>query len=168
MTTLRTYNKCVPRSVLSNSLQPHGLYPTRLLCPWNFPGKNTGVGCHSLLQEIFPTQGLNPGLPHCRQTLYRLSHLRPAAKELSWLNLAKNDRATWKVLVPHRSQWKLGKSLEQLKPWCTGCLSIILTMRKQGHFYLRVHGNNWSFLNLELLEIWGKTWAGKFASALHP
>ena len=40
------------------------------------PGKpkNTGVGCHSLFQEIFPTQGLNPGLPHCRQTLYRLSH----------------------------------------------------------------------------------------------
>ena len=39
-------------------------------------GKNTGVGCHSLLQEIFPTQGLNPGLPHCRQTLYRLSYQR--------------------------------------------------------------------------------------------
>ena len=42
------------------------------------PGKpkHTGVGCHSLLQEIFPTQGLNPGLPHCRQTLYRLSYQR--------------------------------------------------------------------------------------------
>ena len=38
------------------------------------PGKNTGVGCHFLLQEIFPTQGLNPGLPHCRQMFYRLSH----------------------------------------------------------------------------------------------
>ena len=37
-------------------------------------GKNTGVGCHFLLQEIFPTQGLNPGLPHCRQMLYHLSH----------------------------------------------------------------------------------------------
>ena len=47
---------------------------TRFLCPWDFPGKNTGVGCHFLLQEIFPTQGLNPGLPHCRQTLYCLSH----------------------------------------------------------------------------------------------
>ena len=42
--------------------------------PWNFPGKNTGVGYHFLLQEIFPTQGLNLGLPHCRQTLYCLSH----------------------------------------------------------------------------------------------
>ena len=39
-----------------------------------FPGKSTGVGCHFLLQGIFPTQGLNPGLLHCRQTLYRLSH----------------------------------------------------------------------------------------------
>ena len=43
--------------------------PTRLLCPWDFPGKSTGVGCHSLLQGIFPTQGWNPGLLHCRQTL---------------------------------------------------------------------------------------------------
>ena len=42
--------------------------------PWDFPGKNTGVGCHFLLQEIFLTQGLNPGLLHCRQTLYHLSH----------------------------------------------------------------------------------------------
>ena len=42
---------------------------TRLLCPWDFPGKDTGVGCHFLLQEIFLIQGLNPGLLHCRQTL---------------------------------------------------------------------------------------------------
>ena len=44
------------------------------LCPWNSSGKNTGVGCQSLLQEIFPTQGLNPCLLHCRQILYHLSH----------------------------------------------------------------------------------------------
>ena len=57
------------RSVVSDSLQPGGLYPTRLLCPWDSPGKNTGVGCHFLLQGIFPTQGSNPGLLHCRQML---------------------------------------------------------------------------------------------------
>ena len=51
----------------------HGLKPTRLLHPWNFPGKSSGVGCHFLLQENFPTQGLNPGLLHCRQMLYHLS-----------------------------------------------------------------------------------------------
>ena len=44
------------------------------LCPLNSPGKNTGVGCHSLLQETFPTQGLNLGLLHCRQILYHLSY----------------------------------------------------------------------------------------------
>ena len=50
-------------SVVSDSLRPHGLYPTRLLCPWDFPGKSTGVGCHSLLQEIFPSPGIEPGSP---------------------------------------------------------------------------------------------------------
>ena len=48
--------------------------PSRLLCPWNSPGKNTQVGSHSLLQSIFPTQGLNPSFPHCRQILYHLRH----------------------------------------------------------------------------------------------
>ena len=47
----------------------HGLHN-----PWNSPGQNTGVGSLSLLQGIFPTQGLNPGLLHCRRILYRLSH----------------------------------------------------------------------------------------------
>ena len=53
---------------------PMELWPARLLCPWNSPGKNTGVGSHSLPQGIFPIQGSNPGLPHCRRSLYRPSH----------------------------------------------------------------------------------------------
>ena len=56
-------------SVVSNSLRPHGL-----CTPWNSPGKNIGVGGLSLLQGIISTQGWNPGLPHCRQILYLLSH----------------------------------------------------------------------------------------------
>ena len=52
----------------------HGLESTRLLCAWGSPGKSTGVGCHFLLQGIFPTQELNLGLLHCRQFLYRLSY----------------------------------------------------------------------------------------------
>ena len=68
-------------SVMSTSLKPHGLQSTRLLCPWASPSKNTGVGCHFLLQAIFWTQGSNLGLLHCRQILYCLSHqgslLRP-------------------------------------------------------------------------------------------
>jgi len=46
----------------------------RLLCPWNSPGKNTGVGSHSHLQGIFLTQGLNLSFLHCWQVLYHLSH----------------------------------------------------------------------------------------------
>ena len=60
-------------SVMSHSLRPHGLQPLGSSVHGNSPGKNTGVGCHALLQEIFPTQGLNPGLPSCRQILYHLS-----------------------------------------------------------------------------------------------
>ena len=48
----------------------------KYLCAWNFPGKNTGVGSHSLLQGIFPNQGSNPGLLFCRHILYHLSHQR--------------------------------------------------------------------------------------------
>ena len=59
---------------MPDSLRPHGRQPTRLLCPWDFPGKDTGVGCHFLLQGIFPTQGLNLGLPHCKQILYWVSY----------------------------------------------------------------------------------------------
>ena len=54
---------------------PHGLQHARLLSPRDSPGKNTRVGCHSLHQGIFLIQGSNLGLLHCRQLLYRLSHL---------------------------------------------------------------------------------------------
>ena len=56
--------RVLSHSVMSDSLRPHGLQPPRLLCPWDSPGKNPGVGCHFLLQGIFPIQGLNPRLLH--------------------------------------------------------------------------------------------------------
>ena len=56
---------------MSDSLRPHGLYS-----PWNSLGQNTGVCSLSLLQGIFPDQGSNPGLPHCRRILYQLSYTR--------------------------------------------------------------------------------------------
>ena len=67
-------SKIVSCSVVSNSLPSHGLYPTMILCPWDSLGKNIGVGCHFLLQGIFPTLGLNLGLLHCRRILYHLGH----------------------------------------------------------------------------------------------
>ena len=64
-------------SVVSNSLQPHGLYPARPLCPWDFSGKNARVDCHALLQGIFWIQESNSSLLLlllCRSILYLLSH----------------------------------------------------------------------------------------------
>ena len=66
-------------SVVSDSLLPHGIYST---C--NSLGQNTGVGSLSLLQEVSPTQGLNPGLPHCRWILYQLGH-RGSPRILEWV-----------------------------------------------------------------------------------
>ena len=66
-------------SVVSNTLRPQGLYSL-----WNSPGQNTGVGSLSLLQGIFATQGSNPGLPHCRQILYQLSH-EVSPRILEWV-----------------------------------------------------------------------------------
>ena len=61
-------------SVVSDSVRPQRRQPTRFLCPWDSPGKNTGVGCHYLLQGIFLIQGSDLGLLHPRQILYHLSH----------------------------------------------------------------------------------------------
>ena len=63
----------VNHSVVSDSLQLQGLYPARLLYPWNSPSKNTGLDCHSLFQRNFPTQGLNPG--NLREKVFRPSPL---------------------------------------------------------------------------------------------
>ena len=64
---------------MSDSLWPHGL-----LSPWNSPGQNTEVDSLSLLQGIFPSQGSNPGLPHCRQILYQLSRWQPTRVPSPW------------------------------------------------------------------------------------
>ena len=73
--------ECVSKSlsVMSDPLQPHGLYS-----PWNSLGQNTGVGSLSLLQGIVPTQGSNPGIPHHRQILYQLSY-KESPRILEWV-----------------------------------------------------------------------------------
>ena len=72
-------SKSERHSVLSDSLRPHGL-----CSPWNSLGQNTGGGSLSLLQGIFLTQGLNPGLSHCRRILYQLSH-KGSPRTLGWV-----------------------------------------------------------------------------------
>ena len=99
---------------MSNSVWPNGQQPTRLLCPWDSLGKNTGVGCHALLQGIFLTLGSNPDLLHCRQILYQLSHkgsplVTPvAAAAVAWVVLDSVGLHRWQ---PSRV----------LRPWdCSG------------------------------------------------
>ena len=76
-------------SVVSDSLWPRGLYS-----PWNSPGQNTGVGSLFLLQGIFPTQGLNPGLLHCKQILYQLSH-EGSTRLLEWVACPFASGSSW-------------------------------------------------------------------------
>ena len=80
---------CESRSVVSDYLRPHGLYS-----PWHSPGQNTAVGSLSLLPGIFPTQGLNPGLPHCRQILFQLSHKR-SPRTLEWVAYPFSSGSSW-------------------------------------------------------------------------
>ena len=72
-----------------DSLPPHGLYS-----PWNYPGQNTRVGSLSLLQGIFPTQGSNPGLPHCRWIPYQLSH-KGSPRILEWMAYPFSSGSSW-------------------------------------------------------------------------
>ena len=74
---------------MSNSLWPHGLYG-----PWNSPGQNTGVGSLSLLQGIFPTQGLNPGIQHYRWILSQLSH-KGSPRILEWVAYSFSRGSSW-------------------------------------------------------------------------
>ena len=69
---------------MSDSLRPHGLEPPKLLCPWNSPGKNSGVGSHSFLQGMFLTQGLNPDVLRYRKILCPLSY-QGSPRILKWV-----------------------------------------------------------------------------------
>ena len=82
---------------MSDFLQPHGLQSARFLCPWDLPGKNTGVGSHFLLQGIFPTQGLNPDLLHLLQS------------RRFWVQLQSQEDPLEKEMANHLSilVWKI-------------------------------------------------------------
>ena len=81
---------------MSDSATTWTIACTRFLHPWDFLGKSTGVGCHFLLQGIFPTQGSNSGLPHCRQTLYRLSHQGSPENYKTLIKEIKDDTNRWR------------------------------------------------------------------------
>ena len=100
-------SESVSHSVVSDSLQTLGLQPSRLLCPWDFPGKNTEVGSHSLLQGIFLTQGLNPDLPSKPPG-------RPFALIRIWL-----QEMLWLI-------WFSIQNAETFSTWATGLLYFLI------------------------------------------
>ena len=126
---------------MSDSLWPHGLYS-----PWNSPGQKSGVGSYSLLQGIFPTQGSNPGLPHCRQILYCLSHQgsprilewvaypfsRGSSQPRNWTRvscIAGGFFTNWAIReVRHISVWDIYQLMEEKKGVYRGILDLFQTL----------------------------------------
>ena len=95
---------------MSHSLWLHGLWPTRLLCPWDFPGKNTGMGCHFLLQGIFLIQGSNLSLLLGRQILYHWATRVPFGLCLiiGWQNISiiTYSPKHWNLMKRQVMKWK--------------------------------------------------------------
>ena len=118
---------------MSDSLWPHGLLHVTPWTPWNSPGQNTGVSSLSLLQGIFPTQGSNPGLPHCRHILYQLSH-QGSLRILDWVAFSFSSRSfqpkswtgvscttggfftNWAIREAQSHQWEESK-LDKVLKW---------------------------------------------------
>ena len=97
---------------------PHGLYS-----PWNSPGQNTGVGSRSLLQETFPTQGSNPGLPHCKQILYHLRHKGKQKSKSHWIySLQSKMEKLYTVSKNKTRSWL----------WLRSCAKFRLKLKKVG------------------------------------
>ena len=122
--------ECVLRKVSLSCVQ---LFVTPWTCPWNSSGQNTGVGSLSLLQRIFPTQGLNPGLPHCKQILYQLSH-KGSPGILEWVaysfsrGSSQPRNRTWVTHIAGGffTNWAIGKQGPALLNWNQSILTTIL------------------------------------------
>ena len=107
---------------MSDSLRPHGLWPTRLLCSWNFPSKNIRLACHFSLQGITPVHGLKPYLLHllnCRQILY--------------------EQATGKVSVQFSSDQSLSRVWLFATPWICSMPGLLLHHQFTGFTQTHVH-----------------------------
>ena len=121
---------CSVPSVVSGSLHSQGPQPTRLLSPWDSPGKNTWVGYHALLQGIFPTQGSNPHLLHCRWILYCCATRKAPIMIQYLLEGTQEIAALFLLSLPcHAHLWTikialflcvLGALIHAVTLWCCG------------------------------------------------
>ena len=119
---------------------------TRLLRPWDFLGKSTGVGCHFLLQGIFPTQGSNPGLLHCRQMLYCLRISLEGILKSRDITLSTKVRLVKAVVFPlvmyGCESWTTKKAKRQridaFELWCwRRLLRVLWTARRSNQSILK-------------------------------
>ena len=114
-------------------LRPHVLEPIRLLCPWDFPSENTGVGCHALLQGMFPTVGSNPlllCLLHCRPVLYCW-----ATGEATFIPRPLQTTLYWDC--PRSLQINVNQTHQHFCSNALKCFSLLLSMNE---------GPSWSAL----------------------
>ena len=174
-------------SVVSDSSQPQGLQPTRILSSWVFPDKNTGVGCHFLLQEIFPTLGLNPSLlclslsPHCIavnslpleprciggdwQMILPKWQMEPRSDRTLQANIRRRQWHPTPVLLPGKSHGR--RSLVGCSPW--GHKELDMTERLHFHFSLSCigegNGNPLQCSCLENPKDGGAWWAAVYGVA---
>ena len=163
-------------SVVSNSLWPHGLYS-----PWNSPGQNTGVGSHSLLQGIFPTQGLNPGFPHYRQILYQLSHQGSPKRVVKRERIIQEElMVIWDTVgvMPGLLRWLSGICLQCRRPGFDPWVGRIPWRREglptpvfwPGEFHVRyIHGvaKSWTLTEwLSLSLLWSENLSHRLVSSL--
>ena len=128
---------------------------TRLPCQWDFSGNSTGVDCHFLLQGIIPAQGSNPGLPHCRQTLYSLSHQGSQYSHKGRLNLQDPETLRNRKCICHLSHWSFKKNflhafIAAYKHVIIYCLLLLL----QSYFPEDRTMNICSPLNSQCLSYW--------------
>ena len=129
-------------------------------------GKNTGVDCRVLLQGVFPTQGLNPGLPHCRQILYHLSH-RGSPRILEWVAYRFSRRSSqfrdWTqvscIAGGFLTIWAKKKALTEAYLLLISYRGYYICINVGPHFLcLVVHLNlyHWAFSNVTMISI--ETW----------
>ena len=113
------------------------------------PGKDTGVGCQVLLQGIFPTQGSNPGLPHCRQILYHMSH-QGSSRILKWVAYPFSRGSSWP------KNWIAGRFFTS---WTTREALIYIMPSKSIHFENgKIVFSLWFFLNSSCCYSFANVW----------